>query len=282
MATVKKKTIKTTKKVSKTQIEKYFRNYLNIGPLGLALWRSVEAKHLANADLKHPILDIGCGFGEFAVAYADEPIDMGIDNNPKDLYAASKTKKYKNLTLADARDLPFPNNTYASVFSISTLEHIENSDKVLKELYRVLKPGGTLFLTLETDEVDKATFYRPFFEERGMKGVSDFLTKKYNTVFHRHTLLPKKEWQKKVTKAGFIIDTYKDIISPKVTKMFDMLLPLAWPSQLFRPLIGKRVAVRPGFITDILVKKYVKYVQEDEKEGTNLLIIARKPIRSRP
>jgi ubiquinone/menaquinone biosynthesis C-methylase UbiE len=276
MATIKKITSKNKKnnKVSNAQIEKYFRNYLNIGPLGLALWRSVEAKHLANAALKYPILDIGCGFGEFVVAYADEPIDMGIDNNAKDLYAASKTKKYKNLTLRDARDLPFSDKSYASVFSINTLEHIENSDKVLKELYRVLKPGGTLFLTLETDEFDKGTFNRPFFEKRGMHGISNFLTKQYNSVFHRHTLLSKKEWEKKIIKAGFVIDTYRDIISTKITKMFDLLLPLVWPSQLFRTLIGK-IAVRPAFVTDILVKKYVKYVQEDEKEGTNLLIIAK-------
>ena len=138
------------------RIEKYFRNYLNTGPLGLALWRSVEAKHLSRVELKKPILDIGCGFGEFALAYAEEPIDMGVDLNSRDLYTASKTGKYKNLTLADARDLPFAEGSYGSVFSISTLEHIENSDKVLKELYRVLKPGGILFLTIETDEVDRA------------------------------------------------------------------------------------------------------------------------------
>jgi ubiquinone/menaquinone biosynthesis C-methylase UbiE len=261
------------------KIEQYFRNYLNIGPLGLALWRAVEAKHLSRVKLQRPILDIGCGFGEFAVAYADEPIDMGIDNSAKDLYTASKTGKYKNLTLADARDLPFAENVYGSVFSISTLEHIDNSDKVLKELYRVLKPGGVLFLTLETDEVDKATFYRPMLEKAGFTGVSNYLSNRYNTLFHRHSLLQKVEWRKKIEKAGFKITTYQDIISPEVTKMFDMFLPLSWPSMIFKPFINKRVALRPKFITDMLVKKYVKYVQEDEKEGTNLLIVARKPLK---
>ncbi len=263
--------------ITKKQVEKYFRRYLEIGPLGLALWRSVEAKHLGKIQLKHPILDIGCGFGEFAVAYADEPIDMGIDLDAKDLYTASKTKKYKNLTLADARDLPFSKDSYSSVFSISTLEHIENSDQVLKEVYRVLKPGGILFLTLETDEVDGATFYRPLFNKIGLPWLSDFATKKYNNLFHRHTLLPKKVWKTKIEKAGFTIDKSQDIISTKVTKMFDMLLPLAWPSQLFKPVIGKRLALRPKFITNWMVKKFLKYVWEEEKEGTNLLIIARKP-----
>ncbi len=261
----------------KNNIEKYFRRYLRIGPLGLALWRSIEAKHLAETALKRPILDIGCGFGEFAVAFADEPIDMGIDICAKDLYAASKTKKYKNLTLADARDLPFSDNSYESIFSISTLEHIDNADKALKEAYRILKPGGILFLTLETDEVDGATFYRPLFKKINLPWLSDLTTKRYNLLFHRNTLLPKKEWIKKVKKAGFNIDKSQDIVSKKVTKLFDLLLITAWPSQLLRPLIGKRVVFRPKFIEDILVKRFLKYIEKEEKEGTNLLVIARKP-----
>src|SRR5437879_5088350 len=110
-------TRKKTNKIS--HAEKYFRRYLQIAPLGLSLWRSVEAKHLSKITLKRRILDIGCGFGEFAKAFADEQMDMGIDNNSRDLYIAAKGKKYKNLTLADARDLPFADNSYASIFSIS-------------------------------------------------------------------------------------------------------------------------------------------------------------------
>lgn len=259
------------------QVEKYFRNYLAIGPLGLALWRSVEAKHLGKVYLKRPVLDIGCGFGEFAVAFADEPIDMGIDLSAWDLFAASKTKKYKNLILGDARDMPFADNSYATIFSISTLEHIENSDTVLKEAYRVLKPGGMLFLTLETDEVDGATFYRPLFKKIGFPFLSNLATNMYNTLFHRHTLLSKTVWIKKIVKAGFTIEKSQDIISKKITRLFDIFLLTAWPSQLFRPVIGKRLVYRPKWMSDLFVQIFLNDIAEEEKEGTNLLIIARKP-----
>lgn len=257
--------------------EKYFRRYLDLGPLGLALWRSVEAKHLSRVTLKRPILDIGCGFGEFAEAYADEPIDMGIDNSSSDLHIASKTNKYKNLTLADAADLPFPNDTYSSAFSISTLEHIQNVDKALKEAYRVLKPKGILFLTIESDEVESAVFYTQFLKKIGLTGLGTWIRQKYNILFHRHHILPKKEWIKKIEKAGFKIEKTKDIISPMVNWLFDVLLITAWPSQIVRSITGKRKSLRPKFVTEILIKIFLKYVEEEEKVGTNLLVIAKKP-----
>src|SRR3989344_4619265 len=157
-----------------TKTEEYLRRYLKIAPLCVALWRSVEARHLSTVKLKRPILDIGCGWGEFAEAFGKK-IDMGIDIAPKDLYVAAKGGMYKNLTLADASDLPFRENSYGSIFSISTFEHIKDTSKLLKEMYRVLMPGGILAITMETDEVDKNTFYRPFLKNIGLTSLSNGL-----------------------------------------------------------------------------------------------------------
>jgi ubiquinone/menaquinone biosynthesis C-methylase UbiE len=262
------------KKTSKA--ETYFRNYLSVAPLCVAIWRSVEAKHLGTIKLKKPIMDIGCGWGEFAESFG-EKIDMGVDVAPRDLYVAAKGGMYKNLTLADARDLPFGSGTFGSIFSISTFEHITNTPKLLKEAYRVLKPGGLLVITMETDRVDENTFYRPFLKKIGMKKTSDFLTLAYNTKFHRRNLPSKQKWVHDIQAAGFRIKVAKDIISPAVTKLYDLFIPVALPSQFFRPIVGRRKVYRPKIITDMLVKLFLRFVEEDEKEGTNLFIIAVKP-----
>ena len=259
---------------SKTEI--FFRRYLRIAPLCVALWRSVEAKHLSKIKLKRPILDIGCGWGEFAEAFG-EKIDMGVDIAGRDIYVASKGKMYKNLTLADARELPFANNSYGSIISISTFEHIENSEKLLKEMYRVLKPSGILAITMETDEVDGNTFYRPLLKKIGLPFMSDFLTWSYNTYFHRRTLPSKVEWIYQIEKAGFKIQVAKDIISPTITKLYDFFILTSWPAQLFRLFIGRRKVFRPRIAEDFLVKIFLKYIEEEEKIGTNLFIVARKP-----
>jgi SAM-dependent methyltransferase len=53
---------------------------------------------------------------------------------------------------ADVRQLPFANSTFDNIISNSTLDHFKSHDEILtslRELYRVLRPGGQMFLTLD-------------------------------------------------------------------------------------------------------------------------------------
>jgi ubiquinone/menaquinone biosynthesis C-methylase UbiE len=47
-------------------------------------------------------------------------------------------------TQGDARDLPFPAATFDAAFLVATLGEIPDRDQALRELHRVLKPGGRL------------------------------------------------------------------------------------------------------------------------------------------
>ena len=49
------------------------------------------------------------------------------------------------LVKGDCRSLPFPDEFFDAAVSISVFEHVTCLPEVLKELYRVLKPGGTLY-----------------------------------------------------------------------------------------------------------------------------------------
>src|SRR6266542_1213851 len=66
----------------------YLRAYLRVSPAALAVWRAIEAKHLATVELPRPLLDLGCGFGEFASVVFDEPVDIGLDIRLRDLKMA--------------------------------------------------------------------------------------------------------------------------------------------------------------------------------------------------
>lgn len=50
--------------------------------------------------------------------------------------------------VCDVCDMPFPDNSFDAVFLIEVLEHVHNPPKALSEIYRVLKPGGTLIFSV--------------------------------------------------------------------------------------------------------------------------------------
>lgn len=90
------------------------------------------------------ILDIGCGDGfmvkHIAERYAPEHI-FGID-----MWLEPVQGEHFSLGEGDARKLPFEDNTFDIVYSISTFEHINGIEKTLEEVRRVLKPYGKLHI----------------------------------------------------------------------------------------------------------------------------------------
>ena len=49
---------------------------------------------------------------------------------------------------ASLTELPFENNSYDMICAFDVIEHIENDNKAVKEIYRVLKPKGKYFITV--------------------------------------------------------------------------------------------------------------------------------------
>ena len=47
-----------------------------------------------------------------------------------------------------AHDLPVPDSSYDAVLCTQVLEHVPNPDAVVAEFYRILRPGGRLYLTV--------------------------------------------------------------------------------------------------------------------------------------
>tara|TARA_B100001109_G_C18860219_1_gene473581 strand:+ start:840 stop:1547 length:708 start_codon:yes stop_codon:yes gene_type:complete len=107
------------------------------------------AKYLFNRyDLKkgQKLLDVGCGRGEFLKGF----IDCGLDG-----YAVDQSEtvlKYlpdSNFKKSDIENqgIPYPDNFFDIVYSKSVIEHFFDPDKLIREVFRILKPGG-LVITL--------------------------------------------------------------------------------------------------------------------------------------
>jgi len=94
------------------------------------------------------ILDMGSGLGGFLIVCRDNKTQAtGIEIDP---YAVEITKlrtgSNKNIVLGDCEKVPFPDNSFDLVASITVIEHVKNPLKYLKEAKRVLKKNGKLIL----------------------------------------------------------------------------------------------------------------------------------------
>jgi len=105
-------------------------------------------------DVCGPVLDIGCGRGEFLSLLKTEKIESrGIDANI-DMVAICKDKGL-NVVHGDAIKImaAYEDNTFGGIFAGQVVEHLESKDLVqwLHQANRILKPGGILlFETINT------------------------------------------------------------------------------------------------------------------------------------
>lgn len=259
----------------------YFEKYLDIAPFSLALWRAVEARELARAKrqvkYQRPVLDLGCGFGEFAGVFYESTIEVGIDISPTDLVKAAKVKTYRNLYVEDARKLSFASGSFSTILSISVLEHIPKVEQAIKECYRVLKPKGLLVATLPTDRLYSMLFYVGFLEKVRLGFLARWYFRLYNKAFKHVNLWSQPRWERVLENAGFQIILSRQIMSPKVTRLFDLFLISALPSQMGRWLFGNRLIWGLKWKKQLLKKLFEPLISQVTTEGSNIILVAQKP-----
>ena len=103
-------------------------------------------------------LDVGCGFGTKSVKFGhamnlDYKSIYGCDIQKWGPYESAKKKPLQFSLIGNRSNktkLPYKNNFFQVVSSIFTLHHVNSLQPFLKEIYRVVKPGG-FFIIIEHD-----------------------------------------------------------------------------------------------------------------------------------
>lgn len=111
-----------------------------------ALAGKVRTFLAANGD-EHA-LDVGCGAGALALAFAPIVADVvGIDRVPE-LLALGRERAPTNVSFVegDAESLPFADATFDLVGTLRTLHHVPHPERVLAELTRVCRPQGRVLV----------------------------------------------------------------------------------------------------------------------------------------
>jgi len=168
----------------------------------------IMRKHLQDAApyLNGKLLDAGCGARRYQdILSCDAYVGLDAD------------ARFNPDYVADLRRLPFKDSEFDSILSTQVLEHIDDTDRVLREFHRVLKPGGYLCITvpfigrLHGEPCDywrfsrygiKCLFSRHGFEEILIEGMGGFATaQSYLWAFWLWETLQDSTWRRALRSA---------------------------------------------------------------------------------
>ncbi|MFK7804972.1 MAG: methyltransferase domain-containing protein [Anaerolineae bacterium] len=260
--------------------------HLKTLPAFRALLRAIEARFYLQFDIPGPILDLGCGDGDFAIHTFNEfgrQIDVGFDPWLQPLTESVANRVYKDGALQAMGDrMPFPSNHFEAMISNSVLEHIPDITPVLVEAGRVLKPGGIFIMTMPNHRFTEMLWGAQFFERWGMDGMADRYRKFFNFVSrHQHTE-PVEWWADQLAQAGMAVERWQYYFSPAALHTLEFGHVQGLPSLVTHALTGKWVlAPIPESlgVTDRWVRPY--YLEQADEDGCYQFILARK-VSDRP
>jgi SAM-dependent methyltransferase len=120
---------------------------------GVAPWYRLVGEYLGDVTGLR-ILEVACGRGGFVrmlegagaqVTGCD--FSMGALRVARGKLAGQNGGRSSWLIQGDVQRLPFAENVFDRVIDCETIEHIPDEQSALREMYRVTRPGGKLFLT---------------------------------------------------------------------------------------------------------------------------------------
>lgn len=156
--------VKTLKFFNKLfPLPKHPFNMQNDGEMTYSMWQFKKGEQTIKFYLEHStvdemfkdkdVLDIGCGAGGKSLYYLSKGAKSvtGIDVVEK--YKEESESLAKELGLigfefvcGDASATDFKNDSFDTIIMNDAMEHVDNPSGVLKEIYRILKPGGKLYV----------------------------------------------------------------------------------------------------------------------------------------
>lgn len=214
------------------------------------------------------VLDLGCGEGRHVIsAFLEEDVQaVGVDLCLDDLRTAKERYEpfadYTNgekrfaLSAANALQLPFDDNTFDKVICSEVLEHIPDYKGALREIERVLKPGGLFCASVPRTWPEKVCWafsdayhqneggHIRIFEANKLRGQIEALGFTFYSRHWAHALHSPFWWLKcmfwKTQDKNWLIRQYHRLLvwdlmdSPRFTRILEKLL---------NPIMGKSVVM---------------------------------------
>lgn len=130
------------------------------------------------------ILDVGCGIGSFEQNLPSLNI-IGLDSSEEMLEEARK-RSDKTFVLGNAEHLKFEDSAFDAVFTVTTLEFLDDYQIAVKEIARVTKPYGKILAMMLNpkseyfkQEIKKPDDYFRRIKHTNLKEIRDYISQFY-------------------------------------------------------------------------------------------------------
>ncbi len=256
----------------------FLRPHLLTLPIHRAMLRAVEARLFAELapDLPEPIVDIGSGDGTFVeIALVGKQV-VGIDPLLCDTREAQQRGVYQALSVANGAALPFPDASFASAISNCVLEHVIPLDETLREVARVLRPGGRFVTSVVGNRFPRDLLGSTLLDAVGLDGMR--YGRWFNRISYHYNTLSATDWQQRFTAAGLEVVTWRPYFSAAALKLFDVSHYYGAPSLLTRKLTG-RWLIYPPLSPNRLWEPVLRRIYEAPpgEDGPYYFFVCRRP-----
>ncbi|MEZ5381180.1 MAG: class I SAM-dependent methyltransferase [Microthrixaceae bacterium] len=221
----------------------YLSRCLATMPPHVAILRAVECRLMGEPELPGPVLDIGTGDGCFAAAAYMRPVDIGVDVRPAASAEAGARgpSVYRSVAAADVTALPFRSGMFHSVVSNCALEHVPDDATALREIARVLRPGGQLLATLPSERFGELLGVTTAARALGLRRCADAYAAFFNRISHHVHVVGPEVWRHRMAAAGLEVVDHRYYFSARAHRAFDLCHYLAVPNLVARLLSGRWV-----------------------------------------
>jgi ubiquinone/menaquinone biosynthesis C-methylase UbiE len=184
------------------------------------------------------VLEIGCGLGTDLLQFArNGAIVTGVDLTRRGIELTKKRfdiyKLPGEFMVVNAEKLPFEDNTFDFIYSHGVIHHIPNTEKVVENIYRILKPNGEFLVMI----YHKNSYYYygsiMFFKKIGLRllgwdlGISDEEWLSFGTdgFGNPHSKIYTRREAKELFSKFRDVEIHVDYLSKKDIPVFGKFIP---------------------------------------------------------
>jgi SAM-dependent methyltransferase len=194
----------------------------------MCLWRAWEIAAYRRYRMIEPVLDVGCGDGQFfRLLFPDIGHVTGVDFDAAAIEVARRVGVYERLHVAPADQMPVEPQSFGSAFANCSLEHMDNLPGVLAGVLRALKPGGHFLFSVVTDKFISWNPLPPLAGAIAGAGARERLFTEHLAFHHLVNPLTADQWMRHLHKAGFEKIEHVPIM-PEICSRLFLFLDALW------------------------------------------------------